>query len=157
MELISTLTAATAAFNGVKMLVAKGSEIEHVAAKLGQWYGHIADLKEKEREIEKPPLFKRIMPGESVEAEALNLIVAKKKWEQQEKEIRELIMYAYGKDTVTEMYALRKQIRAQRERTVYAQKRRRQNLFDAIFVAVAVGVSVSIIYWTVEFIVENSR
>ena len=46
------------------------------------------------------------MPGESVEAEALNLIVAKKKWEQQEKEIRELIMYAYGKDTVTEMYAL---------------------------------------------------
>ena len=88
MELISTLTAATAAFNGVKMLVAKGSEIEHVAAKLGQWYGHIADLKEKEREIEKPPLFKRIMPGESVEAEALNLIVAKKKWEQQEKEIR---------------------------------------------------------------------
>ena len=66
-------------------------------------------------------------------------------------------MYAYGKDTVTEMYALRKQIRAQRERTVYAQKRRRQNLFDAIFVAVAVGISVAVIYWTVQFIVENSR
>ena len=56
---------ATTAFNGVKLLVGKGAEIEQVANQLGKWYGLIADCKEREREIEKPPLFKRIMPGKA--------------------------------------------------------------------------------------------
>ena len=141
MEPISTtLAMATTAFNGVKLLVGKGAEIEQVANQLGKWYGLIADCKEREREIEKPPLFKRIMPGQSVEAEALNIVIARRKWEQQEKEVRELLLYAYGQDTVSEMYQLRKQIRAERERSVYAQKRRRQNMIDAVFVMIAVGV-----------------
>ena len=92
------------------------------------------------------------MPGQSVEAEALNIVIARRKWEQQEKEVRELLLYAYGQDTVSEMYQLRKQIRAERERSVYAQKRRRQNMIDAVFVMIAVGVSAAIIYWTIEFI-----
>lgn len=154
MELFTTLSAATAAFNGVKMLVAKGAEIEHVAGKLSQWYGHVADLKEKEREIQKPPLFKKIMPGTSVEAEALNLIVAKKRWEAQEKELRELIMFRFGRETLTEMYDLRKKIKAQRERSVYAQKRRRQNVVDGIFVIIAVGIAAAAIYWVVDLIMQ---
>lgn len=153
MEPISTtLAMATTAFNGVKLLVGKGAEIEQVANQLGKWYGLIADCKEREREIEKPPLFKRIMPGESIEAEALNIVIARRKWEQQEKEVRELLLYAYGPDTVSEMYHLRKQIKAERERSVYAQKRRRRNLIDAVFVMIAVGLSAGIILWTIEFI-----
>ena len=55
MEPISTtLAMATTAFNGVKLLVGKGAEIEQVANQLGKWYGLIADCKEREREIEKP-------------------------------------------------------------------------------------------------------
>ena len=154
MELFSTLSAATAAFNGVKMLVAKGAEIEHVANKLSQWYTHVADLKEKEKEIQKPPLFKKIMPGSSVEAEALNLIVAKKRWEQQEKELRELIMFRFGRETLTEMYDLRKKIKAQREQTIYAQKRRRRNLIDGIFVAIALAFAGSLVYWVVDLIMQ---
>ena len=50
MEPISTtLAMATTAFNGVKLLVGKGAEIEQVANQLGKWYGLIADCKERER------------------------------------------------------------------------------------------------------------
>ena len=83
---------ASTAFKGVQVLVSKGAEIEQVAQKLGQWYGLVSDLREAEKEAENPPLFKKMFDGESVEQQALNAVIAKKKIEEQEKQIRELIM-----------------------------------------------------------------
>ena len=64
---------------GIQTLVNKGAEIEHVAQKLGHWYGLVSDIKEAERESEKPPLFKKLFDGESVEQQALNSVIAQKK------------------------------------------------------------------------------
>ena len=99
MDPVSLVAMASTAFKGVQVLVSKGAEIEHVAQKLGQWYGLVSDLREAEKEAENPPLFKKMFDGESVEQQALNAVIAKKKIEEQEKQIRELIMYSYGQDT----------------------------------------------------------
>jgi len=47
----------------------------------------------------------------------------------QEKELREIILYAYGKDAWTELIGLRRRIRLEREKAIYAQKRKRENTF----------------------------
>ena len=52
-----------------------------------------------------------------------------KRIRQQEKELRELLMYTYGPDAYQELLGMCRKIREQREKTIYAQARRRKNAF----------------------------
>lgn len=154
MDPVSLVAMASTAFKGVQVLVSRGAEIEHVAKKLGQWYGFVSDLREAEKEAENPPLFKKILDGNSVEEQALNAVIAKKKVEEQEKQIRELIMYAYGKETYKEMMQMRRDIRAKREQLVYRQRRRQRRLLDVSALITGLLVSAGII-WTTTSIIQR--
>jgi len=126
---LSAIAAATAAFNAVQKLVASGQGIESTMDQLGKWYGAISDLSQAEKEAENPPLFKKIVMGASVEQEAMQIYGARKKAAAQEKQLRELLMYTYGIDGYKELVDLRRKIKDQREKTIYAQARRRKAFF----------------------------
>lgn len=146
MDPLSLAAMASTTFRGLQVLVSKGAEIEQVAQKLGHWYGLVSDLREAEREAENPPLFKKMFNGESVEQQALNAVVAKKKIEEQEKEIRELITWAYGNETYKEMMQLRREIRAKREKMIYKQRRKQRRMLDLSALIVAMMVSGGVIW-----------
>lgn len=146
MDPLSLVAMASTTFKGLQVLVSKGAEIEQVAQKLGHWYGLVSDLREAEREAENPPLFKKMFDGESVEQQALNAVVAKKKIEEQEKEIRELITWAYGNETYKEMMQLRWEIRAKREKMIYKQRRKKRRMLDLSALIVAMMVSGGVIW-----------
>ncbi len=143
---------ASTTFKGIQTLVNKGAEIEHVAQKLGQWYSFASDIKEAEREAESPGIFKKLFDGNTIEQQALNSVIAKKKLEEQEKQIRELIVWSYGVETYQEMIMLRRKIKAQREQAIYKQRKRQRMLLDSVIVAVGLAVSSGVIYGTVMFI-----
>ena len=157
MEPIALLSMATTAFKGVQTLVQRGREIEDVAQHLGRWYGYVADINEAQRESEKPPIFKKLLDKGSVEQEALNAIIVKKKIEQQEREIRDLIVVVYGIETYREMIQMRKDIKAKRERLVYKQRRRRRMYLDGIAVIIGIVVSLAICYGFYELVMNYSR
>jgi hypothetical protein len=152
MDPLSMVAMASTTFKGIQTLVNKGAEIEHVAQKLGAWYTYAADIKQAEKEAESPGLFKKLFDGNTVEQQALNSVIAKKKLEEQEKQIRELIVWAYGVETYQEMIMLRRKIKAQREQAIYRQRKRRRIIIDSILVAVAVLFSGGIIIGTASFI-----
>ena len=60
MDPLSLVAMASTAFKGIEVLVSRGAEIEHVAQKLGHWYGFVSDLREAEKEAENPPLLSLI-------------------------------------------------------------------------------------------------
>lgn len=157
MEPLALLSMATTAFKGVQKLVQAGREIEDVAQHLGRWYGYAADIKEAQKTAENPPLFKKILANGSVEEEALNAIIIKKKIEQQEKDIRDLIVVVYGIETYREMIRMRKEIKAKRERLVYKQKRRRRMYLDGIFMVVGIGVCLAMCYGFYELVTNYTR
>ena len=130
------------------MLVSKGAEIEHVAQKLGHWYTLVSDINQAEQEAEKPPLFKKMFDGSSVEEQALNAVIAKKKIEEQERQIRELITWAYGVETYKEMIQMRRDIRAKRERMIYKQRRRQRFMLDMSAIIMGLLVAGGIVYFT---------
>ena len=154
MDPISLVAMASTTFNGLQVLVSKGAEIEQVAQKLGHWYGLVSDLREAEREAENPPLFKKLFDGESVEQQALNAVIAKKKIEEQEKEIRELITWAYGNETYKEMMQLRREIRAKREKMIYKQRRKQRRMLDLSALIIAMMVSGGVI-WAVLSVIQT--
>ena len=74
-------------------------------------------------------LFKRLVAAKSVEQETMEMFAHGKKIAQHEKDLRELLMYTYGANAYQELLSMRRSIRDQREKTVYAQVRRRKALF----------------------------
>jgi len=152
MDPLSLIAMASTTFKGIQTLVNRGAEIEHVAQKLGHWYGLVCDIKEAEKESEKPPLFKKLFDGESVEQQALNSVIAKKKVEEQEKQIRELITWSYGVEAYKEMMQMRREIRAKRERIIYKQRRRQRRMLDVSAMIIALMLSSGIIYATISVI-----
>ena len=154
MDPVSLVAMASTTFKGVQILVSKGAEIEHVARKLGHWYGLVSDIKEAEKEAENPPLFKKMFAGDSVEQQALNAVIAKKKIEEQEKQVRELITWAYGVETYKEMMQMRKDIKAKRERIIYKQRRRQRRMLDVSAIIVGLIVSGGVV-WTTASIIQG--
>ena len=154
MDPVSLVAMASTTFKGVQILVSKGAEIEHVAQKLGHWYGLVSDIKEAEKEAENPPLFKKMFAGDSVEQQALNAVIAKKKIEEQEKQVRELITWAYGVETYKEMMQMRKDIKAKRERMIYKQRRRQRRMLDASAIIMGLIVSGGVV-WTTASIIQG--
>jgi hypothetical protein len=152
MDPLSLIAMASTTFKGIQTLVNKGAEIEAVAQKLGAWYSHAADIRQAEKEAENPGVFKKLFDGQTVEQQALNSIVAKKKLEEQEHQIRELIVWAYGNETYKEMIMLRREIKARREKAIYKQRRRQRMIADSIVMAVAALFCGGIIWGVISII-----
>ena len=152
MDSLSLIAMASTTFKSIQTLVNKGAEIDHVAQKLGQWYSFASDIKEAEKEAESPGVFKKLFEGDTIEQQALNSVIAKKKLEEQEKQIRELIVWAYGLETYQEMIQLRREIKAQRERVIYKQRRRQRLVGDALVITIGVLIAGAIVYVTAAII-----
>jgi hypothetical protein len=75
---VTALATATAAFNAVKKGVEMGQDIENMAGAIGKWMGAVSDINKSEEFAKKPPLFKKLFAGGSVEEEALPLWQRKK-------------------------------------------------------------------------------
>tara|TARA_B100001057_G_scaffold71399_1_gene65617 strand:+ start:6558 stop:7031 length:474 start_codon:yes stop_codon:yes gene_type:complete len=149
---LTLLAMAGTVVKGIEGLVARGAEIEKVATKMGQWFTLAADISQAEKEAEKPPLFKQLFNAQSVEAEALNAVIAKQRLKEHEASIRSMICMAYGTETYREMMQMRKQIRETREKTLYRQRKRRQQFFDGIAVVVGLCITVGVIYAVVSVV-----
>jgi hypothetical protein len=152
MDPLSLIAMASTTFKGIQTLVERGAEIESVAQKLGAWYSFAADIREAEKEAESPGVFKKLFDGQTVEQQALNSVIAKKKLEEQEKQIRELIVWAYGTETYQEMIALRREIKARREKVIYKQRRKQRLIMDTTLIVIAALVCGAIIFGTVSII-----
>ena len=130
MDPLSLIAMASTTVKGIKTLVEHGAELETVATKLSAWYSYAADIKHLEERAENPPLFRRLTNRQSVEAEALNATIAAKRLDEQEAELRSLIMMRFGAETYKEMILLRRKIKKQREDAIYRQRRRRQRFVE---------------------------
>ena len=139
---ITAVAMATTAFKTVQKMVSMGREIEDTLGQVGKWYGAVSDFYEAKRQAENPPIFRRLVASKSVEQEALEMYAHDKRIKQQETELRELLMYTYGPDAYKELLGMRRKIRDQREKTLYAQERRRKafiwNGVSFIFISIMV-------------------
>ena len=125
---VSAYAAATTAYKGVKMLLQAGREIEDVSKQLGSWYSAVADITRAESQRKNTTWLEKKQHGEaSIEQEAMDITIRAKKLKEFEYEIRVMLDYRFGLGTYDEMLGMRRQIRKEREDTVYrAMEAKRQ-------------------------------
>ena len=129
---ISAIAMATTAFNTIKKGFEVGRDIESMYGDVGRWMGAVSDIDQAAKMNKKPPLFKKIFAGSSIEEEAMNIFVAKKKAEAMEQELRQYVNMVHGPGSWNEILQLQATIRKDRQKQVYAQEERRREIFNAI-------------------------
>ena len=147
MDPITLMAAASAAFNGVKQLIDHGKDIEDVFGQLSKWASYTSDLQEWCRQEEtKPSIFKTLSFGDDT-SEALNVISIRMKLAQQETDIREMFQWYGPPGAYEEFIAERRKIKAQREKMIYEQARRRKEFLYLVVNSALIAVCVGILGW----------
>lgn len=152
---ISAFTLATSAFGMVKKLVETGREIEDVAGYLGKFFEGAAAIKLAKEKADNPSPFRRLLDSGSVEQEALQATVHRQKLLQMETELRQLIMYSYGKDVYDEMLREREQIRMRRAREELKREALQENMLWGSLALFLAGVLAYVIYLGISMSLEG--
>ena len=142
---VSAMATATAAFSALKRGVSIGRDIESMASDISRWMTCLSDVEQAEKEAKNPPLFKKIVASKSVEAEALELFMTKRKMQQQRDELRQLISWSAGPSAWDELVKTEVRIRKERQETLYKQREKRRKFVEVIVAAIMVGIGAAII------------
>ena len=156
-EVVAAVSAASGAFNAIKKGFEMGRDIESMSKDLGRWMGAVSDIKKAEEYNRKPPLFKKLFAAGSVEEEAMEIFMAKKKAEDMRDQLRTIIMYSRGRGAWDELLKTEADIRKRRQAMIYAQKERQRFWIDMALSSVLVIISVAGIWWFVTWIMEIHR
>ena len=144
-EVVAAVSAATGAFNTIKAGFAAGREIESMAGDLSRWMGSVSDINKAEQYNKKPPLFKKLFAAGSIEEEAMQIFMAKKKAEDMRNELKQIISFTRGPAAWEELLKTEADIRKKRQKLIYDQKERQKKLIEYILIGILVFVMASAI------------
>ena len=142
---VTALATATAAFNAVKRGVEMGQDIENMAGSIGKWMGAVSDIDKSGEYAKKPPLFKKLFNAGSVEEEALQAFMAKKKAEDMREQLKQIISTTRGPGAWQELIKTEVDIRKKRQKAIYDQKERQKHFFEILAIGFLGTVLISFI------------
>jgi len=152
---ITALATATSAFNLIKKGFEVGRDVESMGSDLGRWMGAMSDLKKADEYAKKPPLFKKIFNAGSVEEEAMQAFMAKKKAEDMRDELKKLISWTRGPSAWDELLRMEADIRKKRQQAIYDQQERQRKVFETIAIVLLIGLAAAILvggaWWLIEY------
>ena len=142
---VTAIATATAAFNAIKKGFQFGRDVESMSGDLGRWMGAVSDINKADEYAKRPPLFKKLFNAGSVEEEALNAFMAKKKAQDMRDELKNIIVFSRGPNAWNELLKTEADIRKKRQEAIYAQQELRRKVIEITAVVVILGVTIAAI------------
>ena len=130
LTITAAITLAGKAVSSVSKLVQSGRELEDCASHISRWFECCSDVNKARERAENPPFFKKLANAKSVQAEAMDAVIAQKKMRDQRAQLRELIMWQWGADEWENLLAQEKQIREKRQKLIHDRIVLKQKIFD---------------------------
>ena len=153
---ITAVATATAAFNTIKQGFAVGRDVESMAKDIGRWMGAVSDINKADEMAKKPPLFKKLFASGSVEEEAMQTFLAKKKAGDMRNELKQLISFTRGPSAWQELLKTEADIRKKRQKAIYEQKERQRKFFEVTFIIFGVLIIVGLVSFFV-WLIGNEK
>jgi len=127
---VTAIAGATAAYNGLKKMMAVGKDISDMGSTLSQWAGAMSDLDFAHGKAENPPMFKKLFGASQVEQTALETWGHKQKAKEMREELRSHISLFYGPSAWDEIVRIEAQMRKERREAVYKAEERKQLIIE---------------------------
>lgn len=151
-EIATALATASSAFNLIKKGFEVGRDVESMSQDVGRWMGAMSDIKKAEEMSKNPPIFKKLFAAGSVEEEAMQVYMARKKAEDMRNELRTLINMTRGPNAWNELLKTEAEIRKQRQEAIYKQMEKRKQLMEYTIAGILFIVGCSLLVWFVMFL-----
>ena len=123
---------------------------------VGRWMGALSDLDQAEKETKNPTLLKKIVAAKSIEEEAMQVFMAKKKAQQQREELRTWMMFTLGPDSWSQLLKVEGQIRKKRQEEIYRQRELRRKISEVITITVICASGIGLLIWFVIWLKQSS-
>ena len=154
---ITAFAAASAAFKGIKTLVSAGREVEDVTRQIGKWFGAVSDYQfaaaEKKKANEKG--IKKFLAPQSVEQEALDYVMNKKKLAEMEKELKNLLTWGnYPSGIYNDMIIARRRIKKEREQAIHRRERAKREMMSYAIYGTILVVMLGLMWWLVGLVID---
>ena len=144
---VTALAAATAAFTTIKKGFEVGRDVESMAGDLSRWMGAVSDIKKCEEYSKRPPLFKKLFAAGSVEEEAMQTFMAKKKAEDMRDQLKQIIILSRGMSAWDELVRTEADIRKKRQAAIYAQKERQRKVIEITAIIICIVLVGGFVTW----------
>ena len=112
---------------------------------ISRWFECVSDVNAAENRAKNPSIFQKVTAAKSVEKEAFDALIAKRKMAEQRKTLYELITYSWGKEAWTELVQMERDIRAERKKQIHARQELKQKIADVIFLVIGGAVIIGMI------------
>ena len=156
MDPATAIATATAAFSIIKKGISVGKDIESMSKDVGRWMGALSDLDQAEKETKNPPLLKKLVASKSVEEEAMQVYMAKKKAQEQREELRQWMMFAIGPNSWSELLRVEAQVRKQRQQEIYRQRELRRKVIEIATIIVVIISGIGLLLWFVWWLKQSN-
>ena len=154
---VSAIAIAGTAFNALKRGVSIGRDIESMGKDLSRWMSAVSDIDRAHHEAKNPPIFKKLFNGKSVEQEAMELFTQKKQLENQRDELRKLISSMCGPQAWQELIRMERDIRKQRQETLYAQREARKHFMEVVAIMILIVVIVGFLFLVLYLYINRGK
>ena len=151
----TALATATTAFSLIKKGFSVGRDLESMGKDLGRWMGAMSDLRKAEELAKNPPLFKRLIFKKSVEEEAMEAFMAKKKAEDMRDELKQIISFTRGPAAWDELVRMEGRIRKERQEAIYKQQERQKQVAEWTIAGVLILIALIGIYFGIDWLIEK--
>ena len=156
MDPATAIATAPAAFSIIKKGISIGKDIESMSKDVGRWMGALSDLDQAEKETKNPTLLKKIVAAKSIEEEAMQVFMAKKKAQQQREELRTWMMFTLGPDSWSQLLKVEGQIRKKRQEEIYRQRELRRKISEVITITVICASGIGLLIWFVIWLKQSN-
>ena len=145
LTITAAITLAGKCINGVTKAVNSGRELESAMGHISRWFECVSDINAAENRAKNPSIFQKVTAAKSVEKEAFDALIAKRKMAEQRKTLYELITYSWGKDAWIVLVQMERDIRAERKKQIHARQELKQKIADVIFLVIGGAVIIGMI------------
>lgn len=130
----AAVSGATAAFNGIKQMIAAGRDLESCIGDVSRWMKMASDVDQAEKRVKNPSVFQKLKGFDSIQQEALQVYAAKKKLEAQRAELKQFLNMSYGPQAWADLIHLEGKIRKERQEAIYKQQELRQQILEGVLI-----------------------
>ena len=126
-----------------------GRDIEQMGGDLSRWMSASSDIDQAVKSTKQPPIYRKILSGDSVEEAAMKSLVAKKTIEKQRYELQQYVKFKFGVKAWDDLLKMEGTIRKKRQELIYKRQELKQKIIEGLFVILLVCSIVGLIFFAI--------
>ena len=148
-SIATAVSLSTAAFNNLKKAFVVGRDIEQMGGDLSRWMKASSDIDQAVKSTKNPPFYRKMLSGDSIEAAAMQSLVAEKTRDKQRYELQQYVKFKFGVKAWDDLLKMEGTIRKQRQEAIYKREELKQKIIEGFFFVVLIITVIGFVFFVI--------